>query len=408
MDFIARNSGQSQSNSAAEVIQSDVNAMAAEKNEPVVPSTEEVVPDVAAAEPEPEQESEPEQEPESEPEPEQEGSEDDLELKGTAAENFKNLRTTVKDLKEETKRKDKLLTELTKELESYSKGEKIPEELERREARISELEHYEKVLNLKKSRYYQENFIEPLNGIKSNLERIAKEYNIEPDRLKQAANLPSEAELNRFLSNNFDVVGAAEVKSIVRDYKALQSKAAAAEKEPVQALNKMIEDANIARAAEQAKRLEVMQDTTRDAWREALNHIKDEGKVRELIYKEGDTEHNEKIFTPIVQAAAGEYGKLVKELARNGLESLPKELAYALSRLCQLAHASAVAIDSRERAVSMAEQLENNTKRTQRYIRPSVSGGMDSSAGRNGAGAGGGPNSPEEAAEALLKSVRGR
>jgi hypothetical protein len=408
MDFIAKNSpGQAPVNPAAGEIQSDVDQMAENKNAETVitaPTSDEVVPDVTVEE----QEAEPEPS-EAAVEPEADTEDDVVELKGSTAENFKKLRTTVKELKEETSRKDELLGEVTKELEAYSKGEKIPEELEKREARITELEHYEKLLNLKKSRYYQDNFVKPLDGIKNKLEKIATDYGIDPARLKQAANLQSEAELNRFLSNSFDAVGAGEVKSIVRDYKALQAAAVQAEKEPEVALNKMIEGAKAARAEQQVQRLEVMQDITRNVWKESLDDIKTEGKIRELIYQEGDVEHNSKVFTPIVKAAASEYGKLVNELARNGLETLPKPLAYALSRLCQLAHASAVAIDSRERAVMMAEQIETNTKRTQRYVRPSVSGKVDAGASsKNGAGAGGGPNSTEEAASQLLQQVRGR
>ncbi len=410
MDFIAKNTrGQAPVNPAAAEIQSDVNRMAEEKNKEIVITeqvVDEPVPDVTIEEPLEEPKS---SEAAPKPEEEVELDEDDLELKGTTAENFKKLRTKVKELEEESTKKDEIMAELTEELEAFSSGKKLPDELVRREERIAELEHYEKLLNLKKSRYYQDEFVKPLQDINGKLEKIADDYNIDAGRLKQAANLQSEADLNRFLSNNFDPVGAGEVKKVIRDYKALQAAAQRAEKEPAEALNNLIEKANAARAEEKIQRLEVMQEITKKVWREALDDIKSEGKIRELIYKEGDVEHNAKVFTPIVRAAASEYGKLVNELARNGLETLPRNLAYALSRLCQLAHASAVAIDSRERAVAMAEQLETNTKRDQRYIRPSVSGRADSSStSKNGTGAGGGPGSTMEAAEQLLNTIRKR
>jgi hypothetical protein len=124
------------------------------------------------------------------------------------------------------------------------------------------------------------------------------------------------------------------------------------------------------------------------------------------MYQEGDVDHNNKVVKPIVEAAASEYGKLVKELVANGLEELLKPLASALSRLCQLAHASAVAIDSRERAISMAEELQTNTQRTNRYARPSVSGKVGS--GKTSQNGTGGPSSPMEAAESILRQIRGR
>lgn len=424
LDFVQKNIRQpSQPTTVGEVIQKDVDQMAEEHRTPINPPAEpaqEPAQEPAAADGEPvpdlTKESEDEDEithEEDEGDTPIEAEEGDTEtddegtiLKGDAAENFKRLRVKVKELKTESDNKDKLLEELTQELESYTKGEKMPEELARREARITELEHYEKLLNLKKSPYYQDNFVKPIKGIQARLESIAKEYGIDPSKLKQAANFQNEADINRYLSNNFDTVGASEVKKIINDYKGLQKRAVAAEKEPEQALNAMIENAQKVKQEQKLERLEVMQDITRNAWRESLDHIKEEGKVRELIYKEGDVEHNSKVFNPIVQAAATEYGKLVKILVQNGLEELPQPLAYALSRLCQLAHASATAIDSRERAVSMAKALENNTARTQKYIRPSVSGKVD--AGRSSRNGSNGPSSPMEAAEQLLQQVRGR
>jgi hypothetical protein len=411
LDFVKRNTPGY--NPAASAIQQDVDRMAAERSEQVITAPEtpdptpapDVVPDITKEDISEEQP--PVEEPsEDQAEAAEEAPDEEDELKGSAAENFKKLRTKLKEVENDSGKKDKLLEEVTKELESYVKGEKIPEELKKREERLAELENYERILNLKKSTYYQDNFVKPIQQLGDKLDKIAKEYNIDPAQMQRAVNLKSEADLNRFLSNNFDTVGATEVKNIIREYQGVRAQAIEAEKEPEKAMTAMIESANAARAQAKIKRLQAMQSITKDSWKKSLDQIRDEGKIRELIYKEGDIEHNNKIFKPIIEAAASEYGKLVKELVANGLEDLPEPLAYALSRMCQLAHASAVAIDSRERAVSMAEELQTNTQRTNKYTRPSVSGKVG--AGGSSKSGAGDPSSPMEAAERILQQVRGR
>ena len=423
MDFIAKNTrGAIPSTEQVNAeIKEDLASVEAEHNKPIQTNPEDVVPNLVEKPTEekptdiPEGESqgeegessseEPTEEPTEEPVSPEEEEEEGVSLKGDAAENFKKLRTKFKEVRTEKEALEKTLKEHTKELEGYRRGEKIPEELEKREARIAELEEKEKVLDLRTSRYYQEKFVKPLEGIKQQLTKIAKDYGVDPNLLGQAANLQSEAELNRFLSNNFDPVGATEIKSIIKSYHRLQQEAVEAEKEPKMALNKMMENAKSAEQQQRVARMEAMQDTSRQAWKDALKKIKQEGKVRELIFKEGDSQHNQ-VVTPIVQAAAREYGKLVTELVKSGLESLPLPLAETLSRMCQLAHASAVAIDSRERAVAMMEEIEASSYRTNRYARPSMAGKPGTGKPySNGKGAFGGPSSTEEASEALINSI---
>ena len=79
-----------------------------------------------------------------------------------------------------------------------------------------------------------------------------------------------------------------------------------------------------------------------------------------------------------MRKAASEYGKIVTMLAENGLEHLPKDLAKALARMVQLAHASAIAIETRAAAERELNEISENNTRNTRYIRPSIGGGVGS------------------------------
>ena len=138
-------------------------------------------------------------------------------------------------------------------------------------------------------------------------------------------------------------------------------------------------------------------------WVDSLVKIKEEGTALELIHKPGDSEYNSKYVDPIIKKAAVEYGKLVTLLSENGLERLPKDLAFAISRMCQLAHASAVAVHTRNDAVKHIEELEGNVQRTTNYIRPQL--GATNGGGGKAEAPGSKPTTTEEASNALLKQV---
>lgn len=328
-------------------------------------------------------------------------NEENEEVISSSAENFKKLRNIVKEAKQQRAEIEAKLKETEKKLNLYETGEILPEALQEKEQRINELERYEKLLSLKTSPHYQEKYIRPLTQIQDRLGEIAKDYAIPVEVMQQALSIENRAELNRFLSSHFDDVGALEVKQLVDQAKALQTEAKQAEAEPQTALQKIMEEAEAARVARRKQDLQVMSQVSKDAWVDSLLEIRNEGDAVELIHKEGDTEYNQTFVDPIIKAAAQEYGKLVTLLAHNGLEKLPKDLAQALARMCQLAHASGVALHTRNEAVRRAEELETNVKRTTNYLRPQIG----SANGHGNAPLPKQPASPREAAEQLLNKV---
>lgn len=329
-----------------------------------------------------------------------EGEGDDNKI--SAAENFKRLRGVVRETKKTLKTKEEELEAVNQKLQQYESGEVFPEVLKEKENRIAHLERCEKLVSLKTSPYYHEAFIKPLTETQEKLVALAKDYEIPEDVINQALSVTNRAELNRFLSSHFDDVGALEAKQLITDIQDIREEALEAEQEPQSSLQKIIQESETLQLERKKQERQTMSRVSKDAWVDSLLNIKEEGIAAELIYKEGDSEYNKKFVDPIISKAATEYGKIVNILAENGLDHLPKELAFALSRMCQLAHASSVALHTRNNAVKHIEELENNVKRTTSYLRPQVG-----SSNGSGAAASSGPQrtTPQEAADLLINQV---
>lgn len=322
-----------------------------------------------------------------------------------AAENFKKLRTKLKETVKTVKELEAEKSKVAKELEEYKSGTVFPEILVEKENEIARLSHYEKLHSLKTSKEYQEKFVKPLEIVNSRLGALAADYEIPEDVIKQAVNIENKADLNRFLSQHFDDVGALEVKQLINEAKGITQAAKAAEAEPSKALDSLKEEHRRVIEFKTAERKAKIAEKSKDSWVDSLLKIKDEGKIIELIMKETDTDHNEKYVKPILTKAATEYGRLIRELAENGLEHLPDDLGLALARMVQLAHATAVAISTRNAALQQAEELQKNVQRVSSLVRPPIGstggGASDSIPVRT-------PASPTEAGQMLLDKVMGR
>lgn len=315
-------------------------------------------------------------------------------------ENFKILRKKAAELSSTVKEKEKTVEELQKKIKKYETGEEFPDLIKTKEARIAELERYEQLHALKISPAYKEKFIKPIETIKSKLTDIAKDYELPPELLEKALNITNKRELNGFLSEHFDEVGALEVKQLVTEAQTLRVQAEEAEREPSKAITELEESFKEIQATKRAQANDAIANISKEAWIDSLIKIKEEGKIPELIIKDDDPEHNKKYVEPVLQAASTEYGKIIRILTENGLEVLPKDVAFALARMVHLAHASGIALKAREIAERAAEEIKQNVVRTTRYERPSV--GATVGSGQSSAPA---PRSPTEAADMLINSV---
>lgn len=314
-------------------------------------------------------------------------------------ENFKVLRQKAADLAKMVKEKEKSEAELQVRIKKYETGADIPEVLKSKEARIAELERYEQLHALKVSPAYKEKFVKPVEDIKKRLELIAADYSIPKEELDHALGMTNVRELNTFLSEHFDEVGALEVKQLVTQAQGIISQSKDAEAAPSKILADIEADYKNLQEAKRQQANSAIIETSKEAWIDSLIKIKDEGRIPELIIKDADEAHNKQV-EPILQAASTEYGKIIRMLAENGLEKLPKDVAFALARMVHLAHGSALSVEARNRAEAEVAELRANVTRTTRYERPSVGGG-----GQGGNSAPAAPKSPADAADMLINQV---
>lgn len=310
--------------------------------------------------------------------------EDDLEadLPDTpAAENFKKLRGVVKTERQLKRELEARLQETAERLERYEKGEIIPEVIEAKDRRIAELEPFEKIVSLRTSKEYQENYVEPAIKRRERLEKIGGDFRVPPEVMRELVELESERQLGDFISRNFDPVTGLEVKQIVRELQDLGAKAIEAEKQPESTLNQLRQQYAEKEHEEKKKRASVFESVAKEAWVKALQKAKEEGAYKELVPHPTDTEFNKRVVEPIQAKASQNFGALVKQLADLGLTNLPPQLAVGLARLNQLAVAGAMALDAKAKAEAERNAVLQNSKRTSGYMRPQIGG-------NNGAGHG--------------------
>jgi hypothetical protein len=343
--------------------------------------------------------------------------EDEVPLSGETPEaNLTALRKTFVQTKHQLKEKEEALTTLTSKMAKYEAGEELPEpikkNIEELNSRVQTLEKYEKVVNLKASPEYQKKFVEPINDLNTKLTAIATDYNIPENVMKRALGAKSEADLNRFLSTHFDAVGALEVKGIIKDINKITTEASALENAPTEALQKIKDEAQLARASERKRNLEVIDHKVKQSWANVVQEVIKEGDFIELIPKEDDTAFNEKFVYPIHNEAAQSLGKIVKELVALGVEQIPDELNKALSKMVLLAHASTAAVKSRNDILAQYNKTVKNIDRDAMFTRPLSA---PTSHGAGGAGPTQHPNgfardmtSHEVAAAGLASQVLGK
>ena len=297
---------------------------------------------------------------------------DDLPL-APAAENFKKLRNALKETRAAKRELEQKATEFEVELERYKKGEKVPEVVSAKDQRIQELEKYEKLFNLKMSKEYQQEFVEPSIQLGKKLQEHASTYNLPPEVINRAVELTGK-ELNQFLSNHFDDLGALEAKKIINEIQDIGEKALKAEQEPETIMQELKTKFEQHQQEEAKKTNSVFENTAKTAWQKALEKRAKEGAYKELVIDPNNPEFNKKVVEPIQAKASQNFGALLTQLRKNGLQQLPEELAVGLASLNQLAVAGALLLEEKAKLEAKLNEVMKTSRVVNPLIRPSVNG----------------------------------
>lgn len=296
------------------------------------------------------------------------------------ADNIKILRRSLNENKQALKEKEETIKKIAEERDKYQRGEVLPEKVKELESEVQILRKYQAIVDLESSPEYQDKFVKPVSGIIEKLENLGKDYNLPEEVVNKALTFSNQRELNRFLSEHFDDIGALEAKNLIIDAKKLQTEAQEARKAPKEALSKLVAEGEVARQNKIREQRQTITGKAKNSWVGSLTKLQKDGKIPEITIKSNDSEHNEKVARPIITAAATEYGKLVSRLVDAGLETLPDDVSDGLAEMVVLAVASAAINEQRNYAVSMFNNIEEASKRDTEYTRPPIGGNFGTGA----------------------------
>jgi hypothetical protein len=316
--------------------------------------------------------------------------------------NYKILRTKYKETTKTLREQAAEATALKTKLQKYDQGEEAPDYVTELKKRITELEPLEQLHKLKTSDAYKTKIIEPLNEKLTSLKALAKDYEIDESVIEEASNITNTRELNQFLLQHFDEVGALEAKQTITAVQKIRSDAIKAEDQPKEALSRMEQEHAAIIQGRESQRRHSIAETGKFSWGKAIQKVIKDGRVAELIPRENDPEFNERYPHAIQEKAAKDYGRIVRELADGGLTHLSPELGEALATASLLSIASAVSVERANAAERYANEVEQNATRRNSYSRPNLGGGG------SGIQAPSGPRTPvttQEAARTLLNKV---
>lgn len=315
-------------------------------------------------------------------------------------EDFKKVRADLKEHKRTAKELLQVKTELEDKVKKYETGELVTEETKKLKEKIQQLEPLQHLINLKTSDEYNESFLEPLKTEESKLGEIAKDYNIPAEVMNEAVKLTNRKQLNTFLLEYFDEVGASEAKQAIQNIQRIRGELKKAEDAPQQALERLTQERLQMKMQQENRRRDQIINTSKNSWMSALLNIRNQGKIAEVIPRENDPEFNSKWVEPLTNKASEEFGKFVTYLGQNGLSELDPEFGKGLATTTLLATVATTAIERANAAEKKLAELQENTRRVNTMLRPGI-----------GTSRGGGstampsqkPSSPQETARLLLR-----
>lgn len=292
--------------------------------------------------------------------------------------NFNKLKTHAKTLDEQKKLIETELTTARAQVESYEKGEIVPEVLKNQHERIKELEKWEQIHNQKMSPIYKHAITDPLGQYSDELVDIAEDYNVPIAKVKSLLNIEDEVELNREISKQFkdsegrvDLIAANDVKNILKNIREIHAVADELEQEPERVFNQLKTEHQQAIERETVIKRRNLANEGKKAWSESWNEIVAEGSASTLLSDKAPLEYVEKHVMPMRQKAAREFGLLMNELGETALDIKPNTIK-AIAKMTLLAHEAALANALATSALDDLEETVNGAKRINPLLRPNT------------------------------------
>lgn len=297
---------------------------------------------------------------------------DDIKKKPTKEESLSALRKKNEALSAEREAKVSEAEELRTKIAKYESGETIPEPVRKLQDRVHELEHWEEVHNLKFSRGYKENFIEPLTNLQTEAQNLAAEYDIPADVFNQGLALTKEKDLNEFLLDHFDVLGAGKAKDLIQNINGIKGRQREAEAKPGEVLKEFESNYAARQEVELGQKMQAIEKNAVKGWSSGLAKLRAQELFPELEITGDLTRDN--AANNVMQNASAEFGKAVKIMVMGGATNLPVEFLENMAQYYLLGHTSVSAAKSNEFYYTQNQDLIKTSRAQTPFRRPGVGG----------------------------------
>lgn len=270
----------------------------------------------------------------------------------------------------------KAAREAQEKLAAYESGEKMPSDYEELRERVTYLEKFERIHDMKNSRQYQETRLKPLNESIDSLTTLVKEYRGDDALVQRILKAPDRPTRNGILSRIFDPVAAQEASALVGKIHSLQQQMAQDEASPGEAMQQLEAEFAATETERVASARARTAQMAQSSWDKALRDGRSKG-FGDLTYREGDTTHNENVVKPLVTKAGQEYNKVMTALLELGLNEVPEELASMLASNLVIGYAGAAAIQRNTHLVAEVTALREANRTGRRLQSPSLTSPAD-------------------------------
>ncbi len=319
---------------------------------------------------------------------------------------------SIKALSKKSSALEKELEAATQELAAHKErlqkieaGEELPEPIKQKidtfQEQIEKLKPYEELHNLKGSEEYQNKYIAPLAALEAEAGRLAKDYGVDASIFNEALDAETKKERNRILGEHFDAPSALKAIQILDQVEALQNERLAAEQKPKESYAALRREHELKIAKQEQQRLDSISNIATKGVENAMAKVQ-KSKHPELSFS-GNPEQD-KYAKEIIKTATSNFSTVMKALALNGVKDIPEEVATTMAEAFLYGHAASVAMASRNAHWEEAQKIKQSASRDEGYYRPNIGGGSPFGFG-GGQGALQGPNSGEDAADALLNHI---
>lgn len=304
--------------------------------------------------------------------------------KPTKDENIKNLRSSLNNERARIQELETELEQARASLESPEIPKEVQEQIQAKDERLAQLEHYEKLFGLYNTEGFKETYYDSVDALAQRAKEIAQDYDVSDTVIDAAMSISNRKELIETLSQYFDVHTAGEIRDIVLESQGIIKEREKAEKNPDEVRSQLLSLVGKNNEARINKARENMQGAVSTGWTRMLESYSNPNSgITPLIERPGDVEHT-KNRDAILKSAESDLSAVMGIFAKDGLRTINDQVAAGIAARFQLSAAAGYMHKRlQELEAENAALKESGAKATrrQRPLSNSSQGGMSTGRG---------------------------